>query len=588
MWKTEIPGSGWSSPVVWGDRIFLTSVISTVAPEAPKKGLYFGGNREGIPTDEHRWMVYAVDWKTGKIVWEREVHRGVPASSHHLKNTYASETPVTDGERVYAYFGNLGLFVFDMEGKPVWSQPWGPFRTRYGWGTASSPVLYKDRIYVVNDNDDKSFLAVLDKRTGKQIWRVERDEASNWSTPYIWENDRRTEIITSGTRKIRSYDLDGKVLWELGGMSSIVDSHAVRATRPVVPGVGLRGRPGAAGVRGESRARRGDISLKEGETEQRVHRLVSAAGRAVQSVAAGLRRLLLHAARPRHLDLPRCAHGPRDLRQAAHRSGGLGVHGVALGVQRQDLRAERGWRHVRDPGRQRVQGAGQESAGRDVHGHARHRARKPDHSHGVEAVPDRPNAIALLQTKTRQRALVPHVEPSIRERGVGSHHRREQLGVRQRLELLGRCRCKHQLAVFAHEQQAIAGQRDRAGAEAIHVPLNLAGFQLDAAEALAVFLPAVIAVQISVAIDAGGVVAGECIVGGPELFRSGSVDLQKRSAGAVARREKDQVARHYRRGGIHRCVAARAPRELETDLAGFRVDVHQTSASEETARGARR
>jgi outer membrane protein assembly factor BamB len=265
IWKTEIPGSGWSSPVVWGDRIFLTSVISTVAPEAPKKGLYFGGNREGIPTDEHRWMVYAVDWKTGKIVWEREVHRGVPASSHHLKNTYASETPVTDGERVYAYFGNLGLFVFDMDGKPVWSQPWGPFRTRYGWGTASSPVLYKDRIYVVNDNDDRSFLVVLDKRTGKQIWRVERDEASNWSTPYIWENDRRTEIITSGTRKIRAYDLDGKVLWELGGMSSIViptpfsqhgllflaSGYVNDTVRPVYAvKVGARG----------------DISLKEGET----------------------------------------------------------------------------------------------------------------------------------------------------------------------------------------------------------------------------------------------------------------------------------------------------------------------------------
>lgn len=265
VWKTEIPGSGWSSPVVWGDRIFLTSVSSTVSPEAPKKGLYFGGNREAIPADEHRWMVYAVDWKTGKIVWEREVHRGVPASSHHLKNTYASETPVTDGERVYAYFGNLGLFVFDMEGKPVWSQPWGPFRTRYGWGTASSPVLYKDRVYVVNDNDDKSFLAVLDKRTGKQIWRVERDEASNWSTPYIWVNEKRTEIITSGTRKVRAYDLDGKVLWELGGMSSIViptpfSQHGLLFLASGY--VGDQVRPVYAVKAGA----RGDISLKEGET----------------------------------------------------------------------------------------------------------------------------------------------------------------------------------------------------------------------------------------------------------------------------------------------------------------------------------
>jgi len=247
-----------------GDRIFLTSVISTVAPEAPKKGLYFGGNREGIPADEHRWMAYAVDWKTGKIVWEREVHRGSPRSSHHLKNTYASETPVTDGERVYAYFGNLGLFVFDMDGKPVWSEHWGPFRTRYGWGTAASPVVHKERIYVVNDNDDRSFLAALDKRTGKQIWRVERDEASNWSTPFIWENGQRTEIITSGTRKVRAYDLDGKVLWELGGMSSIVipTPFAQHGLLYLASGyVGDNVRPVFA-VRPSAR---GDISLKEGE-----------------------------------------------------------------------------------------------------------------------------------------------------------------------------------------------------------------------------------------------------------------------------------------------------------------------------------
>ncbi len=265
VWKTEIPGSGWSSPVVWGDRIFVTSVVSTLTPEAPKKGLYFGGNRENIPTDEHRWMVYAIDWTTGKIAWEREVQRGVPASSHHLKNTYASETPVTDGERVYAYFGNLGLFVFDMDGKPVWSQRWGPFRTRYGWGTAASPALYKDRIYVVNDNDDQSFLVALDKRTGKQIWRVERDEASNWSTPYIWESERGPEIVTSGTRKVRSYDLDGHLLWELGGMSSIVipTPFAQHGLLFLASGyVGDDVRPVYAVRQGA----RGDISLKDGET----------------------------------------------------------------------------------------------------------------------------------------------------------------------------------------------------------------------------------------------------------------------------------------------------------------------------------
>jgi len=221
-WKTEIPGTGWSSPVVWGDRIFLTSVISSGKQETPKKGLYFGGNRLEPPKDEHRWMVYCLDWKTGKILWEREVHRGSPASSRHLKNSYASETPVTDGERVYAYFGNVGLFCFDMQGKPLWSQRYGPYTMRFGWGTAASPVLHEGRIYIVDDNDDQSFLLALDKKTGKQIWRVERNEKSNWATPYIWNSGKRTELITAGTMRVRSYDLDGNLLWELGGMSSIV------------------------------------------------------------------------------------------------------------------------------------------------------------------------------------------------------------------------------------------------------------------------------------------------------------------------------------------------------------------------------
>ena len=217
VWKTPIPGKGWSSPVVWADRIFITSVLSSVEPEPPKKGLYFGGNRKA-PTEEHRWMVYCLDWTTGRVRWEREVHRGVPASDRHLKNTYASETPVTDGDRVYAYFGNLGLFCFDLDGKLMWSQKWGSFQTRYGWGTAASPVLHMERLYIVSDNDEHSFIVALDKRTGQQIWKVDRDEASNWATPFVWENGMRTEIVTAGSGKVRSYDVQGKLLWEFSTM----------------------------------------------------------------------------------------------------------------------------------------------------------------------------------------------------------------------------------------------------------------------------------------------------------------------------------------------------------------------------------
>lgn len=266
-WATEIPGTGWSSPVVWGDNIFVTTVISKEAKEAPKKGLYFGGERKAA-LDEHRWVVYCVDWKTGKIRWEREVHKGAPAHSRHLKNSYASETPVTDGERVYAYFGNIGLFCFDMNGKPLWSKKWGAFDTRYGWGTAASPVLHKNRIYVVNDNEQESFIIALDKKTGNQVWRVNREEGSNWATPYIWENPLRTEIITPGTKRVRSYDLDGKLLWELSGMSSIAIPTPFSQFGLVYVASGYVGdqhRPVYAIRAGAS----GDISLKEGETSNK-------------------------------------------------------------------------------------------------------------------------------------------------------------------------------------------------------------------------------------------------------------------------------------------------------------------------------
>jgi outer membrane protein assembly factor BamB len=263
-WCTEIPGRGWSSPIVWDDKIFLTSVIREGKAEEAKKGLYFGGNRLAPPADEHRWMVYCLDWQTGKIRWERQVHKGKPESPTHIKNTYASETPVTDGERVYAYFGNVGIFCFDLDGKELWSQKWGALPTAFGWGTAASPVLYKDRLYLVNDNEKQSFLVALDARTGKEVWRTPREEKSNWATPFIWENGQRTEIITCGAKKVRSYDLDGKLLWQLGPMSSIViptpfsrhgllyvtSGYVMDRVRPL-----YAIRPGASG----------DILLKDGE-----------------------------------------------------------------------------------------------------------------------------------------------------------------------------------------------------------------------------------------------------------------------------------------------------------------------------------
>ncbi|MCH8924381.1 MAG: PQQ-binding-like beta-propeller repeat protein, partial [Planctomycetes bacterium] len=206
LWKTDVAGRGWSSPIVWGDKIFLTTVVNLGEDEAPKKGLYFGGNRTKLPESEHQWKVICLDLNDGHVLWERTAHDGIPTTTHHLKNSYASETPVTDGRRVYVYFGNVGVFCYDLDGELLWKKEIEPHKMRFGWGTAASPVLYQDRLYLVNDNDEQSYLMALDAKTGEQIFRVERDEKSNWTTPYVWKNSQRTELIVPGTGKNRSYD----------------------------------------------------------------------------------------------------------------------------------------------------------------------------------------------------------------------------------------------------------------------------------------------------------------------------------------------------------------------------------------------
>jgi outer membrane protein assembly factor BamB len=263
-WASQIPGLGWSSPIVTGDTVFVTSVVSDGDVETPQGGLYFGGDRDA-PRGVHHWNVYALDVATGAPRWERTVHSGVPEIAHHLKNTFASETPVTDGERLYVSFGNVGLFCFDLAGQLLWSREVEPSRTRYGWGTAASPVLHDGRLYVVNDNDEQSYLTALSAETGGELWRVDRDEGTNWSTPFVWEHEGRTELVTTGTGKVRSYDLQGDLLWELTGMSSIAiptpftefgllyiaSGYVGDQVRPV-----FAIRPGASG----------DISLAPGET----------------------------------------------------------------------------------------------------------------------------------------------------------------------------------------------------------------------------------------------------------------------------------------------------------------------------------
>jgi outer membrane protein assembly factor BamB len=222
LWKVDLPGIAWSTPIVLGDRVFVTSCISKGEVAEPRKGLYLedlDANKYPKPTTPHVWKVICLDLASGEVKWEQTAHEGVPPKPHHIKNSLASETPTTDGERIYALFGNIGLYCYDLDGKLLWSQRFEPRETRYGWGTSISPVVYKGRVYVANDNDEESYLLAFDAKTGSELWRVPRDEQTNYSTPFVWENENRTELVISGINWARSYDLNGQLLWQLKGRS---------------------------------------------------------------------------------------------------------------------------------------------------------------------------------------------------------------------------------------------------------------------------------------------------------------------------------------------------------------------------------
>jgi outer membrane protein assembly factor BamB len=293
-WSIEVPGRGWSSPIVWGDTVFVTSAVSPGAFKAPSTGI-FGNDfaaelsRQGLSDEEVTrrvvardiertsetgavsYMVYAVDAASGAIRWSREAHRGTPFGGRHRKNTYASETPATDGTRVYASFGgNVGIFCYSMEGARLWQHTWPPQPIYLDFGTASSPVVHGSRVYVLHDTEEDSFLAALDAASGAQVWSVKRSDlagrlGSGWATPFIWQNARRTEIVTIGRGYVISYGLDGNELWRLRGMTQATPSP-VAANGLLYVGSGSQGeanrpvfavRPGA----------RGDITPAEDATD---------------------------------------------------------------------------------------------------------------------------------------------------------------------------------------------------------------------------------------------------------------------------------------------------------------------------------
>jgi outer membrane protein assembly factor BamB len=268
-WKTAIPGLGHSCPIVWGDRVYVTTAVSADGKAEFKPGLY--GDVDSLKeTAEHAWRVYCLDKRSGKILWERTACKGVPKVKRHPKASHANPTPATDGTHVVASFGSEGLYCYDPDGKLLWQKNLGVldsgwfYDAEYQWGFGSSPILYRGLVIVQCDVGKNSFLAAFRAADGKEVWRKSRDEIPSWGTPTIVEGPGRVELVTNATKYARGYDpLTGQELWRLGRHAEITVPTPVfgrglifitSGYRPVQPIYAVR--PGAAG----------DISLGDGKT----------------------------------------------------------------------------------------------------------------------------------------------------------------------------------------------------------------------------------------------------------------------------------------------------------------------------------
>lgn len=280
QWKTRIPGMGHSTPIVWQNRIFLLTAIETEeagpaaaavpAPPPPppadrpeagpgkagKRGFGKGGHAGfagGPPTKVHEFAVIALDRSTGKIVWQKTARRAVPHEGRHATNSFASASPITDGESLYVPFGSRGFFCFDLQGNLQWEKDLGDMRTRMSFGEGASPALAGDLLIINWDHEGGSFIAALNKRTGAEVWRKERDDVTSWSTPLVVEHQGRTQVIVPASKMTRSYDApSGELLWEASGLGTNVIPTAVTGhglvyvtsgyTRPAIQAIKLSAR----------------------------------------------------------------------------------------------------------------------------------------------------------------------------------------------------------------------------------------------------------------------------------------------------------------------------------------------------------
>jgi outer membrane protein assembly factor BamB len=244
-WKVAVPGRGSSTPVVWGDRIFLLSAVDTGRKAAPAdlpKADPRLEKKTQAPQTYHQFLVLCYDRRSGKELWRHTAAEAVPHEGHHPSHTYAAYSPVTDGRRLFVHFGSWGVHCYDLGGKRLWTRDLGRLQTRLGWGEGGSPALWGDTLVVGRDQEEGSYIIALDAATGSTRWKVDRDEKTQWGTPLVTEYQGRVQVIVNATNRVRSYDLvDGKLIWECGGQTNNAIPSPVRFEDLAICVSGYRG-----------------------------------------------------------------------------------------------------------------------------------------------------------------------------------------------------------------------------------------------------------------------------------------------------------------------------------------------------------
>jgi outer membrane protein assembly factor BamB len=230
-WKATVPGHGHSTPIIWGDQVFVTSAESFGEKLPPN---YSGapGAHDNVPVSHrHRFLTVAIDRRTGALLWQKQLTETLPHEGGHYTASLASNSPVTDGQRLYAYFGSRGLYCLDLDGRLQWQKNFGPMNTKHGHGEGSSPVLRNGTLIVNWDHEGDSFIVALEAKTGRERWRQSRGEVTSWSTPIVVQpTDSPTQVVVPGTHFVRGYDLaTGRVIWQCGGMSANIVASPVYA-----------------------------------------------------------------------------------------------------------------------------------------------------------------------------------------------------------------------------------------------------------------------------------------------------------------------------------------------------------------------